>query len=161
MSESRDEDDAARTAGRTLDRRAVLRRGAVLGGAVAWTTPVVQSLASPAFATGSALCETRVETDDCTLEYQDSPDCCHCVKEHPGLPLAETLALCAQQGACVKTLEVCGEEEEKPPPHEPPQHPPTTPPQSPPATPSTVAGAQASVPASVTASVPTVIPAGS
>ena len=33
-----------------LDRRALLRRGAILGGAIVWTTPVVQSLATPAFA---------------------------------------------------------------------------------------------------------------
>lgn len=36
-----------------LGRRDVLKRGALLGGAVIWTTPVVQSLASPAFANGS------------------------------------------------------------------------------------------------------------
>ena len=32
-----------------LDRRSLLRRGALLGGAIVWTTPVVQSLATPAF----------------------------------------------------------------------------------------------------------------
>ena len=33
-----------------LDRRSLLKRGAVVGGALVWTTPVVQSIASPAFA---------------------------------------------------------------------------------------------------------------
>ena len=37
-----------------LDRRSVLRRGAILGGAMVWTVPTVQSLAGPAFATGTA-----------------------------------------------------------------------------------------------------------
>lgn len=33
-----------------LDRRTMLKRGAVVGGALVWATPVVQSLAGPAFA---------------------------------------------------------------------------------------------------------------
>jgi hypothetical protein len=33
-----------------LGRRDLLKRGAMVGGAVLWTTPIVQSLASPAFA---------------------------------------------------------------------------------------------------------------
>lgn len=37
-----------------LDRRAVLRRGAILGGALVWTVPAVQTLAGPAFAAGTA-----------------------------------------------------------------------------------------------------------
>ncbi len=36
-----------------LDRRTLLRRSAVVGGALVWATPVVQSIASPAFAAGS------------------------------------------------------------------------------------------------------------
>lgn len=99
-----------------LDRRALLRRGAVLGGAVAWSTPMVQSLASPAFAAGSPLCRTRVETEDCTLVYEESPDCCACVEQHPELSLADALDLCAQQGACLQTLELCGDQDREPPP---------------------------------------------
>lgn len=37
-----------------LNRRDVLKRGAAVGGALVWTVPVVQSLASPAFAAGSS-----------------------------------------------------------------------------------------------------------
>jgi hypothetical protein len=36
-----------------LDRRQLLRRGAALGGALAWSVPVVQSVAPAAFAVGS------------------------------------------------------------------------------------------------------------
>ena len=38
-----------------LDRRTMLKRSAVVGGALVWTTPVVQSLASPAFAATSPI----------------------------------------------------------------------------------------------------------
>jgi hypothetical protein len=43
-------------AGDVLDRRAALRRGAVLGGALVWSTPLVQAMAGPALASteGSA-----------------------------------------------------------------------------------------------------------
>ena len=36
-----------------MDRRTMLKRGAVVGGALVWATPVVQSIASPAFAATS------------------------------------------------------------------------------------------------------------
>ena len=36
-----------------MDRRTVLKRSAVVGGALVWATPVVQSIASPAFAATS------------------------------------------------------------------------------------------------------------
>lgn len=144
MNEPTDQEHAVRAG---LDRRAVLRRGAVLGGAVAWSTPIVQSLASPAFAAGSPLCETRVQDEDCVRIYDDTPDCCACVESHPELPLAEALALCATQGACVQIgVEVCGEEEEKPPPKSPPKSPPPS--VNPP-------------PGGEQVGVPTVIPAGS
>lgn len=38
-----------------MDRRTLLKRGAVVGGAAVWATPVVQSLAAPAWAAGSPL----------------------------------------------------------------------------------------------------------
>lgn len=41
-----------------FDRRTLLKRGAVVGGAAVWAAPVVQSLATPAWAAGSPL-------DDC------------------------------------------------------------------------------------------------
>jgi hypothetical protein len=38
-----------------ISRRTVLRRGAIVGGALVWITPVVQSLAGPAMATGTQI----------------------------------------------------------------------------------------------------------
>jgi hypothetical protein len=38
-----------------ISRRTLLRRGAIVGGALVWTTPVVQTLASPAVATGTQI----------------------------------------------------------------------------------------------------------
>jgi hypothetical protein len=38
-----------------MDRRQLLRRGALLGGALAWTAPVVQSISPAAFADGSPI----------------------------------------------------------------------------------------------------------
>jgi len=133
---------------RGIDRRALLRRTAVTGGALAWSTPLVQTVSSPAFAAGSPLCDTRVEADDCTFTYVPTVDCCECVEEHPDLSPAEALALCARLGRCTEDRVICGEEEEKPPPN-----PPSTPPSSPPPD-HEVRGRQA------TTSVPTVIPAG-
>lgn len=48
-----DPQDFDEDGGGGLDRRTVIRRGAILGGALVWTTPVVQSIAGPAFATGT------------------------------------------------------------------------------------------------------------
>lgn len=39
-----------------FDRRTLLKRGAVVGGTAIWATPVIQSLARPAFAAGSPVC---------------------------------------------------------------------------------------------------------
>jgi hypothetical protein len=39
-----------------LDRRGYLQRAALVAGATAWATPTVQSLMSPAFATGTGVC---------------------------------------------------------------------------------------------------------
>jgi hypothetical protein len=38
-----------------ISRRTLLRRGAIVGGSLLWTTPVVQTLASPGLATGSQI----------------------------------------------------------------------------------------------------------
>lgn len=45
--------DATWTANVGISRRTLLRRGAVVGGALLWTTPIVQSIPHPAFAAGS------------------------------------------------------------------------------------------------------------
>lgn len=41
-----------------IDRRSLLKRGAILGGALVWTAPVVQSIASPALAATGTPSET-------------------------------------------------------------------------------------------------------
>jgi hypothetical protein len=50
-------------AGGGLSRRALIRRGAIIGGVV-WAAPVVQSMTSPAFAAGS-----EVTHDPCTATF--------------------------------------------------------------------------------------------
>jgi len=49
------------TPGEGLGRRDLLKRGAMVGGALVWTVPAVQTLAGPAFANGSPA------TGKCTL----------------------------------------------------------------------------------------------
>ena len=44
-----------------LDRRDLLKRGAMVGGALVWTVPAVQTLAGPAFATTSPIGQPCVE----------------------------------------------------------------------------------------------------
>lgn len=66
-----------------LDRRAVLRRGAILGGAMVWTVPAVQTIAGPAFAAGTP-CIGRVEYKQngvClyAVEYKADDACCDCI----------------------------------------------------------------------------------
>ncbi len=104
---------------RAVDRRTVLRRAAVTGGAVVWTAPVVQSLASPAFAAGSPLCDVKVVVDNCVLTYQESPDCCQCIEDaaaaNPNISLADALAGCS---VCGTPTKVCGKQDRNPPPPE-------------------------------------------
>lgn len=50
-----------------LSRRDVIRRGAIVGGALVWTTPVVQSLAGPAFAQAEP---SRRVDEDCDEIFQ-------------------------------------------------------------------------------------------
>lgn len=45
-----------------LGRRDVLKRGAMVGGALIWTVPAVQTLAGPAFAASSPAGQPCVET---------------------------------------------------------------------------------------------------
>jgi hypothetical protein len=70
------------------NRRDVLRRGAILGGALVWTTPIVQTLAGPAFAAGTACVEpVEVNTgppfNQCfIITFTTTPDCCACIAEN-------------------------------------------------------------------------------
>ena len=89
-----------------LDRRSVLRRGAVLGGALVWTVPAVQTIAGPAFAAGSPRCETsltgRLDGRCVTFTYNPTEQCCSCIgaTEGPTTPLPFAIMMCAGSGAC-------------------------------------------------------------
>jgi len=70
--------------GSGFSRRTMLKRSAVVGGAVIWATPVIQSLATPAYAAGSTCTGTvTVGTPGqpgCVIiaTLQFTPDCCAC-----------------------------------------------------------------------------------
>lgn len=97
-----------------LDRRAVLRRGAILGGALVWTVPAVQTLAGPAFAAGTACVPSMALTiknpdgsTTCvgTFSYDDADpnqpgQCCNCYH-------STVSALGAQAGAGPIAVVLC------------------------------------------------------
>ncbi len=66
-----------------IDRRSVLRRGAILGGALAWTVPAVQTIAGPAFAAGTPCLGSFIYNDGkghCfRVTYHQTKTCCDCV----------------------------------------------------------------------------------
>lgn len=73
-----------------LGRRDLIKRGAVVGGALVWATPVVQSMATPAFATaGSPNCSYEIITfrnGVCTAAFDctdPNSDCCTCRETTP------------------------------------------------------------------------------
>ena len=90
--------------GTGLDRRSVLKRGAVLGGAMVWTVPAVQTIAGPAFAAGSPPCCAKVGAGVSggvcqTLVFKEDADCCACIGEQNTLlPLA--VIACAVLSRC-------------------------------------------------------------
>ena len=87
-----------------LDRRSVLRRGAVLGGALVWTVPAVQTIAGPAFAAGSPRCETsltgRLNGRCATFHFQPTELCCSCIT-NSGEALPFAISDCKRAGSCV------------------------------------------------------------
>jgi hypothetical protein len=54
-----------------MNRRDVLKRGALVGGALVWTVPAVQTLAAPAFAAGSDVNE-KLCSFDVQVQIRDS-----------------------------------------------------------------------------------------
>lgn len=92
-----------------LDRRNVLRRGAVLGGALVWTVPAVQTLSGAAFAAGSPLCSVEVRFIDAggvcqKVVFTPSASCCNCVAAQQGppnnFPLPIAIAVCIANASC-------------------------------------------------------------
>lgn len=89
-----------------LDRRSVLKRGAILGGALVWTAPAVQTLAGPAFAAGSPPCCAKLGggvNGQCqTLLFREDADCCSCISEQ-GTILPAAILACTLLTRCVPT----------------------------------------------------------
>jgi hypothetical protein len=104
-----------------LDRRTVIRRGAILGGALVWTAPAVQTIAGPAFAAGTpcvpgitVFIDTDANgrydagTDECigtatfTNGSAQGADCCECF-ESTGANAA-ALTVCLTNGQCAPVL---------------------------------------------------------
>jgi hypothetical protein len=112
-----------------MDRRTVLRRGAILGGSLAWTVPAVQTLSGAAFAAGSPLCTVQLDSKVCqkgldpthpnkvvclcqTITYKPTPACCKCVADEQqppptghNLPAPAAIGFCAGTGACQEQSE--------------------------------------------------------
>jgi hypothetical protein len=55
-----------------LGRRDLLKRGALVGGALVWTVPAVQTLASPAFAVGTTVNDT-CDAEICVTSSATAP----------------------------------------------------------------------------------------
>lgn len=83
-----DSDESTQVSG--LDRRTLLKRSVAVGGALVWTTPVVQSFAGPAFAAGEGspacvfyLVRYRRSSGTKVVVHayrcQASSDCCGCL----------------------------------------------------------------------------------
>ena len=57
-----------------LDRRTMLKRGAIVGGALVWTTPIVQSIAAPAFAATSPVVQGCVGQKKVAVKFDGGAD---------------------------------------------------------------------------------------
>jgi hypothetical protein len=68
------------------NRRDVLKRGAMVGGALVWAVPAVQTIASPAFAAGS------VAEDNCMVRI--------CIETTPGVPCTPVCVAGAGADCC-------------------------------------------------------------
>ena len=68
------EDDSMSAGTGGMDRRQLLKRSAVVGGALVWTTPVVQSIASPAFAQTSPSTQGCVNARLVAVKFDGSED---------------------------------------------------------------------------------------
>jgi hypothetical protein len=95
---------------RGLNRRDLIRRGAIVGGAAVWATPIMQSLAAPAFGQASPLCAACLSaTFDPDgpgpqppitqhIIFTPTQQCCACVAANGGGLIA--VVLCAISGDC-------------------------------------------------------------
>ncbi|HVE63892.1 MAG TPA: hypothetical protein VNB94_08845 [Mycobacteriales bacterium] len=78
-------DDESFTSNLGISRRTLIKRGAVVGGGLVWAAPMVQTLATPAFAQGSPACRPSIELTNnqgaCTRTSFNNqrPECCDCI----------------------------------------------------------------------------------
>ena len=94
-----------------LSRRQLLKRGAVVGGTLMWATPVIQSLAAPAFGqVGSPACAACLSTTfdpdgpgpqppvEQHIVFTPTAQCCACIAANGGGVFA--VVICAVSGDC-------------------------------------------------------------
>lgn len=81
-----------------LTRREALKKGALLGGALIWTTPAVQAIGIlPAQAQEvSPFCEVRISFGDPPIEicFRTTPDVCACIANCGPNPTGDCVAAC-------------------------------------------------------------------
>jgi hypothetical protein len=98
---------------RGISRRDLVKRGAIVGGAAMWATPVIQSLAAPAFGQASPLCSACLSSEfdpdgpggvppvEQHVILNPTPECCACIAAGGGGIGA--VVTCAVQGTCTIT----------------------------------------------------------
>jgi hypothetical protein len=79
-----------------LTRREALKEGALLGGALIWTTPAVQAIGIlPAQAQEvSPFCEIRITFAGGEICFRTTPDVCACIAECGPTPTGDCVAAC-------------------------------------------------------------------
>lgn len=79
-----------------LTRREALKKGALLGGALVWTTPAVQAIGiMPAHAQEvSPFCEVRISFGATEMCLRTTPDVCACIANCGPTPTGECVAAC-------------------------------------------------------------------
>jgi hypothetical protein len=95
------------------NRRDVLRRGAILGGAMVWTVPVVQTFGGAAFAaTGTPPCTPEEITIgppggpcDMKLTLAATAQCCNCIASYSDAGIGA--AMCYRSGDCTGAFGPC------------------------------------------------------
>lgn len=96
-----------------LSRRSVLKRGAIVGGAMVWTVPAVQSIAGPAAAgTGCVGSYTIINdrTGQCVAKIvvTATDACCQCIDANDGSGSpAEVFFAALTCGPCSPQLAPC------------------------------------------------------
>jgi hypothetical protein len=90
-----------------MDRRDVLRRSAILGGAMVWTVPAVQSIAGAAFAAGTPLCSASASgtfNGVCQkVQFDPTKTCCDCLNANSGAGPFLAVLICGIGGQCQVT----------------------------------------------------------